>query len=225
MYEANVKTEPYRDEVELRHLPGDRVKPSTLPRRSRMGVWPWVSVVLLLILVVVATSSRKSVSHHIRKAVVLSSYRRQNVTWTKTLQVRPDGTPDPWEVYRYVGDAHEDDDTSEWITIDNTRNREVLGYLTFIVDNYHDLPDVIIFTHGQERSWHQPNLIQHKLWALNITALYEEGYINIRCKSGRCDEINIRYYDGSKTEPDQRFIPFWQAMLEKQYGPGMFHLA
>lgn len=56
-----------------------------------------------------------------------------------------------------------------------------MAYLTYIIDNYDDLPNFVVFHHGHRRAWHQPEPTPMKLRALNLTALSYDHYINLRC--------------------------------------------
>ncbi|KAF2269876.1 hypothetical protein CC78DRAFT_529042 [Lojkania enalia] len=57
-------------------------------------------------------------------------------------------------------------------------------YLTFIIDNYDELPDNVLFIHPQRYQWHNDDpdydglpMLRH----FQIPYLEKEGYVNIRC--------------------------------------------
>ena len=79
------------------------------------------------------------------------------------------------------------------------KGHEAFPYLTYIIDNYHDLPSVIAFVHdhkdGYPRAWHNDNDYfsnVETLRTLNIDFLKQQGYVNLRCNDvpGCPDEIH-----------------------------------
>ncbi|RAH69753.1 DUF3431 domain-containing protein [Aspergillus aculeatinus CBS 121060] len=66
------------------------------------------------------------------------------------------------------------------------RGHEAMGYLTFLIDNYHHLPAAgMVFVHGSRWAWHNDHREYDNaalLAALNLTsALQPWGYHNLRC--------------------------------------------
>lgn len=77
-------------------------------------------------------------------------------------------------------------------TVSGQTGREAMVYLTFIIDNYDNLPLFTYFIHGHETGWHQPENITDKIQALNFTALAEDGYTNLACHDRRlCKEDRL----------------------------------
>ena len=107
----------------------------------------------------------------VRKALVLSTVKSTDTSWEKHI-------PDDWAIVRYVMD---DPTPTGNLTVPRNQGREGMGYLTYIIDNYHDLPEVVVFAHGHEEAWHQPEKLHVKVRALNITAVQEETFLNLRC--------------------------------------------
>lgn len=65
------------------------------------------------------------------------------------------------------------------------KGHEVMAYLSYIIDFYDDLPDVVIFMHSHRFAWHN-NLILEKDSSLMVRHLSaervtREGYMNLRC--------------------------------------------
>ena len=65
------------------------------------------------------------------------------------------------------------------------KGHEVMVYLTYIIDHYHDLPDIIIFLHAHRQAWHNTDLLGfdavemvNRLSAERVT---RQGYMNLRC--------------------------------------------
>lgn len=124
-----------------------------------------------------------------------------------------------WEVYRYVSDAPDTD----YLPVKNPNGREALPYLTFITDNYANLPDIMVFTHGHAQSWHQPEPLVDKIMALNVTAVTSESYVNFRCQQSHgCNEEDM-FRIADPDPGDQRggkFIKLiWQELMEPEVGP------
>ncbi|KAF2087456.1 hypothetical protein K490DRAFT_42281 [Saccharata proteae CBS 121410] len=88
-----------------------------------------------------------------------------------------------WQNAIYVVNDH----TAPLHTIVN-KGREAQPYLTYIVDNYHNLPETIVFLHphraGYPVAWHTDapgysNVASIK--SLNIDFVQRNGYANLRC--------------------------------------------
>ncbi|KAH7078983.1 hypothetical protein BKA63DRAFT_541640 [Paraphoma chrysanthemicola] len=65
------------------------------------------------------------------------------------------------------------------------KGHEVMIYLTWIIDNYDKLPDVAIFMHAHQLTWHNDDLLGNDA-ALLISRLsrqrvWREGFVNMRC--------------------------------------------
>lgn len=59
-----------------------------------------------------------------------------------------------------------------------------MAYLTYIVDHYDELPDVIAFVHGNNRQWHNTipsSLNSDVLSVLRLDTVRSKGYVNLRC--------------------------------------------
>lgn len=85
------------------------------------------------------------------------------------------------------------DAVSKHLRVPANRGHEAMAYLTFIIDNYHDIPAAgAVFVHGSRFSWHNdhPEYDNADLLAsLNVTAAIEpSGYHNMRCdwSAGTC---------------------------------------
>lgn len=147
-HELELKSERRDDESEERDA-GDEdstlLLPRPRPQARRWAVIGLLSLTALAILLILAfhappairavllgktfNSAQSTDSMSPRKAVILSSFQAQKVDWLRLLNVRPDGTPDTWEIFRYVADATED--APDILTVDNPHGRDVarLPYL------------------------------------------------------------------------------------------------
>lgn len=120
-----------------------------------------------------------------------------------------------WKIYRYVLD---NPNPISGLTVPRNQGREAMAYLTFIVDNYNDLPDFVVFHHGHRRAWHQPEPTPMKLRALNLTALSHDHYINLRCaKDPGCTNstgIDLVTVDPEDDRKQAHMLPkFWHTMF------------
>ncbi|KAF2461415.1 hypothetical protein BDY21DRAFT_278942 [Lineolata rhizophorae] len=77
------------------------------------------------------------------------------------------------------------DDPSAPLHPPKNKGHEVMVYLTWIIDNYDDLPDVAIFMHAHRYSWHNDDLLGNDaaemIRALSPERVVREGYMNVRC--------------------------------------------
>lgn len=75
-----------------------------------------------------------------------------------------------------------------------------MAYLTYIIDNYHNLPEYLGFIHGHETGWHQAVPMTLLLQAFNFSMVDEQGYVGLRCQAGRgCqnDDYLVTNYNGT----------------------------
>lgn len=116
----------------------------------------------------------KTPSHpaEIEKIVVVASQKEDDTSW---LQQRLPS----WPVARYIVD----DEYAEF-QVPINKGKEAMVYLTFLIDHYDYLPDVIIFIHSLQYQWHNddPNhdgatVLSH----LQLPYVLASGYINLRC--------------------------------------------
>lgn len=56
-----------------------------------------------------------------------------------------------------------------------------MTYLSYLIDNYENLPPYAIFTHGHLTAWHQKIDIRKMIRDLRVDALEEVGYVSFRC--------------------------------------------
>ena len=76
------------------------------------------------------------------KAIVVSSMKHDDTSWYD--EFFPD-----WERNIYVMD-----DPRAKLTVAKNKGRESMAYFTYIIDNYHDLPEFTVFLHAQRYQWH-----------------------------------------------------------------------
>jgi hypothetical protein len=61
-------------------------------------------------------------------------------------------------------------------------------YLTYIINNYHSLPDIVFFHHDHPQSWHQLFSSAYELRHLNPLSALKSGYLSPRCLPG-CENV------------------------------------
>ncbi|EEP79599.1 predicted protein [Uncinocarpus reesii 1704] len=77
------------------------------------------------------------------------------------------------------------DDPNAQFTVPRNKGNEAMVYLTYIIDHYDKLPDVSIFMHFHQLTWHNNDfmdsdsakMVQH----LRSERVIREGYMNLRC--------------------------------------------
>lgn len=111
--------------------------------------------------------------HNYTSVLVISKTKAENVDWIQ--QRLPQQ-----ETAVYVVD----DPTAPLHTPKN-KGHEVMVYLTWIIDNYENLPDVAIFMHAHQLAWHNDDLLgtdaSLMVQRLSRQRVWREGYVNMRC--------------------------------------------
>ncbi|KAA6406692.1 MAG: class 3 [Lasallia pustulata] len=70
------------------------------------------------------------------------------------------------------------------LTVPVNKGRESMAYLTFIIDNYSNLPDVMVFMHSLRYQWHNDEPMYDGipiLQNLRVENIQSRGYVNLRC--------------------------------------------
>ncbi|KAF2134394.1 hypothetical protein P153DRAFT_304666 [Dothidotthia symphoricarpi CBS 119687] len=69
--------------------------------------------------------------------------------------------------------------------VPKNKGREAMVYLTYIIDNYNDLPDTSLFMHSHRHAWHNNQLMgidaAQIVNRLNHGRVARMGYMNVRC--------------------------------------------
>ncbi|KAF2022293.1 hypothetical protein BU24DRAFT_42049 [Aaosphaeria arxii CBS 175.79] len=65
------------------------------------------------------------------------------------------------------------------------KGHEVMVYLSYIIDHYDDLPDVSIFMHAHQFTWHNDDILGNNaaqmITRLSRPRVWREGFVNMRC--------------------------------------------
>lgn len=101
------------------------------------------------------------------------------------------------------------------------KGNEAMVYLTYIIDHYEHLPDVVIFSHADLRSKHVDELLgssmEEALRRLNLKKVVRDGYFNLRCnwQPGGCPRyLNLLETGMSKLDGAVQAATLKSAWLE-----------
>ncbi|KAJ5148483.1 hypothetical protein N7448_000061 [Penicillium atrosanguineum] len=106
------------------------------------------------------------------KEMIVASMKSDDTSWFT--EYFPD-----WSRSIYVVD-----DKTAPLTVPYNKGRESMVYLTYIIDNYDSLPDVMLFLHSQRFQWHNDDPYYDgvaMLRNLQVPYLQKKGYVNLRC--------------------------------------------
>lgn len=121
----------------------------------------------------------KSQQASISKTLVLASTTRDDTTWLSEIPSSLN-----WTVANYRVDAP----LSPALSVPSTNGNEAMVYLTYIIDHYDTLPDVIFFHHAHFQAWHQQLNTIEELTRLRSSFILKAGYASTRCLPG-CENI------------------------------------
>lgn len=117
--------------------------------------------------------SPKPPGHNYTSTLVIAKTKDEDVDWIK--QHLPDQKTDIYVVNDPTAPLHPP----------KNKGHEVMVYLSWIIDNYDNLPDVTILMHAHQLSWHNDDLLgnnAHLLVSrLSRQRVWREGFVNMRC--------------------------------------------
>lgn len=108
----------------------------------------------------------------VRKAIVIASRQNEHTAWVS--EFFPD-----WETQIYIVDNANAENT-----VLKTNGREASVYLSYIINNYWNLPDYIVFHHAERYQWHSDDPMFDSvpiLQNLQLDAVDRQGYVSLRC--------------------------------------------
>ncbi|KAF2154924.1 hypothetical protein K461DRAFT_276092 [Myriangium duriaei CBS 260.36] len=122
----------------------------------------------------------KTTGSEYSRTIVMASMSADNVSWVDW-ELRDLLAPNgPFEKAIYVAD----DRTAPLHPVKN-KGHEAMIYMSYIIDNYEDLPDISIFVHSDRWTWHNNELMDNDLAGmiryLSPERVTREGYMNLRC--------------------------------------------
>ncbi|KAI9891688.1 MAG: hypothetical protein M1814_002438 [Vezdaea aestivalis] len=157
------------------------------------------AIIVLFILAVYNFNSHPAAVHapkwdtaHVQRdqELVIAAVRAHNTTWVQ--RELPE-----WGYAIYVADNPKAEGG-----VPKHKGREAMVYLTYIIDNYYNLPNLMVFLHGRRWQWHNDDpdwgktvfatfrvgqgLIPHAdtvatIKRLQLPYVRETGYVNLRC--------------------------------------------
>ncbi|KAJ5586661.1 uncharacterized protein N7459_002426 [Penicillium hispanicum] len=107
-----------------------------------------------------------------RKDLVVASMKSDDTSWLA--EYFPE-----WARNIYVVD-----DKSAPLTVSRNKGRESMVYLTYIIDHYENLPEIMLFIHSQRFQWHNDDPYYDGVAMLRnfqVPYLQKQGYVNLRC--------------------------------------------
>lgn len=144
------------------------------------------------------TTSQSSPQHQsgtITKALVVASTTKEDTTWLS--QIHPSLN---WTINHYRVDAP----LTPALSVPSRNGNEAMVYLTYIIDNYAALPDVIFFHHGHPSAWHQKLSSADEVASLRAEYVLKAGYASARCLPG-CE--NVVSLEGGEPAPRMAALP------------------
>ncbi|KAF1913788.1 hypothetical protein BDU57DRAFT_480341 [Ampelomyces quisqualis] len=111
--------------------------------------------------------------HDYTSVLVIAKTKDENIDWMD------DELPDQPKAV-YVAD-----DPKATLHPPRNKGHEVMIYLTWIIDNYDNLPDVAMFMHSHQLTWHNDELLGNNaavlIKRLSRQRVWREGFVNMRC--------------------------------------------
>lgn len=104
------------------------------------------------------------------------------------------------------------DDPFAGFRVPRNRGHEAMVYLTYIIDHYDNLPDVAIFTHSDQITWHNNDLLDSDLVKmikrLNSDRVIREKYFALRChlQPGCSDNLHLNRTEANIHKPEENII-------------------
>ncbi len=117
----------------------------------------------------------KPAGQNYSRTVVIASTSKEDTTWLAHLANEPNLATAVYVV----------DDPNSPLTVPKNKGHEVMVYLTYIIDNYDQLSDIIMFMHAHQITWHNNDLIfsdaVEMVRRLSSQKVTRDGYMNMRC--------------------------------------------
>lgn len=174
---------------------------------SAAVVWTWVSRVggLWMREKFVSFSGEGGMRSRV---VVVARTHSENTSWIST------------ELVGWRGMVYEVDDPVAENVVPMNKGREVMVYLTYIVEEYDNLPEVVVFIHSHRFGWHNEEEFGFDmvgmLRRLDVEHVLRSGYFNLRCSwiPGCPDWIRPGVLEEDGNKPEQAvFAGAWREIL------------
>jgi hypothetical protein len=92
------------------------------------------------------------------------------------------------------------------------KGNEAMAYLTYIIDHYEKLPDIIIFMHAHRFAWHNNDILGNDaaemVRRLSSEHVMRQGYMNLRChwKPGCPDWLHPQSHEDDIVKQEQPML-------------------
>lgn len=108
--------------------------------------------------------------------------------------------------------------------VPKNKGNEVMPYLTYIIDHYHNLSDITIFMHAHLIDWHNNILLQKAsrdmVQHLSSAKVIRDGYFNMRChRAPGCPHHGQQFTSGVIDEA-KLVSKSWKQLFPKTPVPG-----
>ncbi|CAO2657392.1 Nn.00g035180.m01.CDS01 [Neocucurbitaria sp. VM-36] len=111
--------------------------------------------------------------HNYTSTLVIAKTKDENIDWIDEKMPHQDKAV-------YVAD-----DPTAPLHPPKNKGHEVMIYLSWIIDNYDNLPDVAMFMHAHQLTWHNDDLLGNDahllITRLSRQRVWREGFVNMRC--------------------------------------------
>lgn len=115
------------------------------------------------------------------------------------------------------------DDPSQPLHPPKNKGKEAMAYLTFLIDHFHALPDIILFLHSHQKGWpgawhvdapDHDNVASVR--SLQLAYVQEHGYANMRCsRSPGCPAEMQPFRNDSSLTPELALADAWMYMFRE----------
>ena len=111
--------------------------------------------------------------HNYTSTLVIAKTKDENVEWIRE------------KLPHQVTAVYVADDPTAPLHPPKNKGHEVMVYLSWIIDNYDNLPDVAMFMHAHQLTWHNDELLGNDasllISRLSRQRVWREGFVNMRC--------------------------------------------
>ena len=138
--------------------------------------------------------------HNYTSLLVVAKTKKEDIGWMEK------EIPDQPKVV-YVAD-----DPSAPYHPPKNKGHEVMIYLSWIIDNYDKLPDVTIFMHAHQYTWHNDDILGNNaadmIKSLSRQRVWREGFVNMRCSwfPGCPDWMHPGETEENGNKPEEIFL-------------------
>lgn len=111
--------------------------------------------------------------HNYTSTLVIAKTKDEDISWMDA------------EIPDQVKAVYVADDPTAPLHPPKNKGHEVMVYLSWIIDNYDNLPDVAIFMHAHQLTWHNDDILGNNaaemMRRLSRQRVWREGFVNMRC--------------------------------------------